>query len=158
MTQQSPKTMQNLIRLGICYRIPTYQISIIHIQKTKLKRIADNALFLQQQYECTRIRNLPLIHLFNSGGSITYIFVTLRRRPFYLKEYKTIPKYFFDYSSDIFVLILYLFFRNNENLKSYIDMVFLLGHIRRSLSSENGQFLKYVTNTFFAYLRSIWPL
>ena len=37
------------------------------------------------------------------------------------KKYKTMPKYIYDYSSDLFTLILCLFFRNNENLKSYID-------------------------------------
>ena len=114
--------------------------------------------FCSMYYEYTRIRDLPLIHLFNSWGSITYIFfVTLRLKPFYFKEYKTIPKYFYDYSSDLFTLILCFFIRNNENLKSYID-IFLLGHIiRRSLSNENGQFVKE-PNTFFAYFRSIWPL
>ena len=77
---------------------------MVHIQKTKL-RIADNALFLQY-YECTRIRDLPLIHLFNSWGSITYIYVT--KKTFYFKEYKTIPKYFYDFSSDLFTLKAYV--------------------------------------------------
>ena len=96
---------------------------MVDIQKTKL-RIADNALFLQHD-ECTPIRDLPLIHLFNSWGSITYIFCHIQMESFSIfKEYKTMPKYFYDYSSDLFTLILCLFFRNNENLKSYIDFFF----------------------------------
>ena len=77
------------------------------------------------------------------GVNNLLFFVTLRLKPFYFKEYKTIPKYFYDYSSDLFTLILCFFIRSNENLKSFrYWYLFLLGHIRRSLSSENGQFLK----------------
>ena len=58
------------------------------------------------------------------GVNNLHFFVTLRLKPFYFKEYKTIPKYFYDYSSDLFTLILFFFIRNNENLKSYIDIFF----------------------------------
>ena len=128
---------------------------MVDIQKTKL-RTADNVPFLQY-YECTRIRDLPLIHLFNSWGSITYIFCHIQMESFSIfKEYKTMPDIFMTIHQTFLPLSYAYFFRNNENLKSYIDF-FAVPYQEKPIKWKRP-ILKITKHFFFAYLRSIWPL